>query len=111
MAGAGLPAGAGDADCFRAIRYRRIGRGAGRRMDFHRGKRREVLRGGAAVAASCASCCVLWPPAARAQRQTMPVIGYFSGRSAGTDQPMLTAFRRGLDETGYTEGRNVAIEF
>ena len=51
-----------------------------------------------------------WPLAARAQAP-MPVIGYFSGRSPVTDVPMLSAFRQGLSDAGYVEGRNVAIEF
>jgi putative ABC transport system substrate-binding protein len=48
---------------------------------------------------------------AHAQQPKMPVIGYFSARSPETDKPMLAAFRQGLGETGYFEGRNVAIEF
>jgi putative ABC transport system substrate-binding protein len=51
-----------------------------------------------------------WPLVARAQ-QPMPVIGYFSARSPVTDVPMLSAFQQGLNETGYVEGQNVAIEF
>jgi putative tryptophan/tyrosine transport system substrate-binding protein len=60
--------------------------------------------------ATLGSAGVAWPFAARAQ-QTMPVIGYFSARSPVTDGPMLSAFRQGLNDTGFVEGRNVAMEF
>ena len=52
-----------------------------------------------------------WPLVARAQPQAMPVIGYFSARSPVTDGPMLSAFRQELNDTGFVEGRNVAMEF
>ena len=54
----------------------------------------------------------VWPVGARAQ-QSMPVIGYLSVGSPETDNipGRLVAFRRGLDEAGYVEDRNVAIEY
>jgi putative ABC transport system substrate-binding protein len=54
---------------------------------------------------------VTWPLAARAQQAAMPVVGYLSGWSSGDAPEYLAYFRRGLAETGYAEGRNVAIEF
>ena len=64
--------------------------------------RRELLAalGGAAVA---------WPLAARAQ-QAMPVVGYLNNGSPESDAPRLTGLRRGLNETGYVEGRNFLID-
>jgi len=44
-------------------------------------------------------------------RPAMPVIGYLSARSRESDVAMLAAFRRGLAESGYAEGGNVAIEY
>ncbi len=51
-----------------------------------------------------------WPLAARAQQPT-PVIGYLSSISAGDRAHYTEAFRQGLHETGYAEGRNVTIEY
>ena len=52
-----------------------------------------------------------WTLPAGAQRPAMPVIGYLSPESPGPFASRVKAFREGLAETGYVEGRNVAIEF
>ncbi len=58
-----------------------------------------------------AGAAAAWPLAARAQQPAMPVIGYFSGRSPEAEAPILGASRKGLEETGYLAGQNIAIEF
>jgi putative tryptophan/tyrosine transport system substrate-binding protein len=52
-----------------------------------------------------------WSFAARAQQPAIPVVGFLSGESADTYTNLVEAFRQGLNETGYTEGQNVAIEY
>ena len=51
------------------------------------------------------------PRALCAQQKVMPVIGFLSGSSPGPYAPSVAAFRQGLSETGYVEGRNLAIEY
>jgi putative ABC transport system substrate-binding protein len=52
-----------------------------------------------------------WPLAARAQQAAVPVIGYLSGASSEGQLETTTAFKQGLSDSGYAEGRNVAIQY
>src|SRR5262249_28750551 len=65
--------------------------------------RRELLAalGGAAA----------WPFAARGQQAAMPVVGFLHLGSPEAVAPNVAAFRQGLNETGFVDGRNVAIEY
>src|SRR6516165_337783 len=66
--------------------------------------RRELLAalGGAAVA---------WPLVARAQQRALPVIGLLSSRSPAVDTSLIALIRQGLNETGFVEGQNVALNY
>jgi putative ABC transport system substrate-binding protein len=72
-------------------------------MQFAPLRRRDfvTLLGGAAA----------WPLTARAQPLTVPEIGYLSSARPDPDGSNMRAFRQGLSETGYIEGRNLAIEY
>jgi len=52
-----------------------------------------------------------WPLTARAQQPAMPVVGYLDVYAPEPTGIFLAAFRKGLSEAGYVEGRNVAIEY
>ena len=67
-------------------------------------RRREFITilGGAAV---------VWPLAASAQQTAMPVVGFVNSASAKNYTTLLAAFLKGLRETGYIDGQNVAIEY
>jgi putative ABC transport system substrate-binding protein len=66
-------------------------------------RRRDLLLAGFVVAA--------WPAASRAQSSGVPVIGFLSSRSPNESADLVAAFRKGLQQAGFVEGRNLAIEF
>jgi putative ABC transport system substrate-binding protein len=67
-------------------------------------RRREFIR-------LFSSSVVAWPLTARAQRVAMPLIGFLNGQTAASFQHLVAAFQRGLNEAGFVEGQNVAIDY
>jgi putative ABC transport system substrate-binding protein len=67
-------------------------------------RRREFIRLITVVASA-------WPLTIHAQQAAMPVIGYLSARSPQDAGHLVEAFRRGLSETGFVEGKNVTVEY
>src|SRR5215475_190597 len=72
-------------------------------MASHIGRRKFLATLGGAAAA--------WPLAARAQRPSIPVIGFLDATTAADRVYRVSAFREGLKEAGFIDGHNVAIEF
>src|ERR1700686_1781370 len=66
-------------------------------------RRRDFIAGIAGAA--------VWPLEARGQQPAMPVVGILQPGPPEPNASLLAAFRKGLSETGYVEGRNVAIEY
>src|SRR5215468_7651260 len=66
-------------------------------------RRREFIAGLGGAAA--------WPLATQAQQRALPVVGYVTVVTAATTPEREVAFRRGLGEAGYSEGRNVTVEY
>jgi putative tryptophan/tyrosine transport system substrate-binding protein len=66
-------------------------------------KRRAFIAGLGSAAA--------WPMVARGQQPALPVIGFLNAAAPDGYRPMVAAFRQGLHDAGFVEGRNLAIEF
>src|SRR5262245_57787423 len=72
-------------------------------MRFRHWNRREFI--------SLVGSAAAWPPAARAQQAGAPVVGFLRSSPEAGFGHFVAAFRQGLSEAGYVEGRNLSIEF
>jgi putative tryptophan/tyrosine transport system substrate-binding protein len=61
--------------------------------------------------ATLSGAAAAWPLVASAQQPKMPVIGLLTARAPGDSPHLIAAFRQGLNDTGFVEGQNVAIEY
>jgi putative ABC transport system substrate-binding protein len=73
-------------------------------------RRREFVAGLGSVAASW-PVGAAWPRRAWGQKSSMPVVGFLRSTTLADAAHLITAFRRGLKEAGYTEGQNVSVEY
>src|SRR5262245_24260626 len=70
-------------------------------------RRRQVLT----LIGGTAASPFLWPHAARAQQPALPVVGFLYGGVPELSTGVVASVRKGLGDTGFTEGRNVTVEF
>jgi putative ABC transport system substrate-binding protein len=63
------------------------------------------------LAGAAAASSLFWPLATRAQQSAMPLVGFLRASTAAGSEHLVAGLRRGLNETGYVEGQNVAIEY
>src|SRR5262245_51727571 len=77
-------------------------------MPFDQLKRRDFIT---LLGAAAAGASLTWPVAARAQQPGMPVIGFLNGGSAADWAHLVAAFKEGLNESRYVEGKNVTVEY
>jgi len=67
-------------------------------------RRRDLFKG---IAGSAAA----WPFAASAEQRAFPVVGLLSSRSPAVDTPLIAVIRQGLNEAGFVEGQNIALDY
>ena len=73
--------------------------------------RMTVTIDGGELLAALGGAVAAWPLAARGQQTATPVVGFVSGMSSSASERQAAAFLKGLSETGYLEGQNMAVEY